>query len=260
MSGLDARLRHARHWARRVGRLALEAFRETSSSRKADDSVVTETDRAVERTLRNLIEGTYPSDGVLGEEHGTREANDSAWRWVLDPIDGTASFALGLSSWTVCVGIEEDERPAAGVLWTPYLREEHYGGRDRPARWDDRTVAPEPVGPDDWDRQTLLLIPSRTHLLYDVSFPGKCRNLGSTAYHMGAVIDGRAIAAVLGRIHHWDVAAALAIGRPLGLRLEGLDGESPDWEHLRAGGTARRALAFGPPSVLEALREHVQPR
>lgn len=260
MSGLRARLRHARHWARRVGRLALEAFRETTASRKPDDSVVTETDRAVERTLRDLIEDTYPTDGVLGEEHGTRDPDGSDWRWILDPIDGTASFALGLSAWTVCVGIVEGEEPAGGVLWTPYLREEHHGGEDRPARWNDRTVNPDPVGPDEWDRQTLLLIPSRSHLLYDLSFPGKCRNLGSTAYHMAAVIDGRAAAAVLGRIHYWDVAAALAMGRPLGLRLRGLGGEEPDWEHLRSGGTARRPLAFGFPEVLRALQEHVQPR
>jgi len=260
VSELDERLRHARHWARAVGRIARDAFRETSASRKADDSVITETDRAVERRLREYAAGTYPDDGILGEEHGTSPATGSDWRWIFDPIDGTASFALGLSAWTVCVGITEGGEPAAGVLWTPYLREEHWGGRDRPACWEDRVVSPEPLGPDDWDRQTLLLIPSRSHLLYELSFPGKCRNLGSTAYHMGAVIDGRAAAAVLGRIHLWDVAAAVAIGRPLGLRLRGLDGRTPDWDHLREGGTARRPLAFGFPRVLEALGEHVRPR
>lgn len=239
--------------------MALDAFRQTTARRKPDDSVITDTDHAVEDRLRTRIAERFPDDGIMGEERDSQPASGSAWWWILDPIDGTASFAMGLPAWTVCIGLWHGDDPAAGVLWTPFLREEHHGG-DGFVRWDGRSVEREPVCPDDWDRQTLLCIPSRTHLLYDVTFPGKCRNLGSTAYHMGAVIDGRAVGALLGRIHLWDVAAGLGIGRSMGLRLRRLDGTEPDWEHLREEGTARRTLVFGFPVALQALSNQISPR
>ena len=62
---------------------------------KGDGSPVTRADRAAERILVEQIRGTFPDDGILGEETGERQGT-SGRRWILDPIDGTKSFVQGV--------------------------------------------------------------------------------------------------------------------------------------------------------------------
>src|SRR5262245_15518009 len=63
---------------------------------KPDGSEVTESDRGAEQLLRKRIAARYPHHAVLGEEFGGEEQRDAEHLWLIDPIDGTASFAIGL--------------------------------------------------------------------------------------------------------------------------------------------------------------------
>ena len=54
-------------------------------------------------------------DAILGEE-GTDRAGTSGVRWVLDPLDGTASYVRGYPGFGVSIGIEVDDRPSVGVV------------------------------------------------------------------------------------------------------------------------------------------------
>ena len=49
---------------------------------------VTAADRAAERAIRKLVRARYPEHGFEGEEDGI-EGEAAAWRWIVDPIDGT---------------------------------------------------------------------------------------------------------------------------------------------------------------------------
>lgn len=72
--------------ARRVAAPMLE--RGFATETKADASLVTEVDRAIERRLRDLISPQFPDHGVIGEEYPPYQP-ESAFQWILDPIDGT---------------------------------------------------------------------------------------------------------------------------------------------------------------------------
>src|SRR4051794_28851854 len=61
---------------------------------KADESPVTQADRAAETAMRDILGAERPTDGIFGEEHGS-ERVDAERVWVLDPIDGTRSFITG---------------------------------------------------------------------------------------------------------------------------------------------------------------------
>lgn len=76
---------------------------------------VTEADKGAELVMRRLIEDRFPSHGILGEEHGDREA-DSPFTWVLDPIDGTRSFVAGLPVWGTLIGLLHDGEPLIGII------------------------------------------------------------------------------------------------------------------------------------------------
>ena len=83
----------------RLGDAAGDAIRPFFRARfetetKADDSPVTQADRAAEAAIRAILEKERPDDGIIGEEYGAvRE--DAARVWVIDPIDGTRAFLVG---------------------------------------------------------------------------------------------------------------------------------------------------------------------
>ena len=62
-----------------------------------------------------------PDDAVLGEEGGGR-AGTSGVRWVLDPIDGTVNFVLGLPQYAVSVAAEVDGAGRRGAVCNPVSR------------------------------------------------------------------------------------------------------------------------------------------
>jgi myo-inositol-1(or 4)-monophosphatase len=87
---------------------------------------VTEGDRAGERAIRHLIEKHYPTHGIIGEEYGTKKGT-SALTWVLDPIDGTRAFVIGLPTWAILIGLYEDGEPKLGVMCQPFVGDTFFG-------------------------------------------------------------------------------------------------------------------------------------
>ena len=94
--------------------------------RKADQSPVTEIDRAVEARLREMIAARYPAHGVIGEELGNdREAAEHVW--VLDPVDGTKALMAGLPVFGTLIGLARSGRPVLGIVDQPITRERWTG-------------------------------------------------------------------------------------------------------------------------------------
>jgi myo-inositol-1(or 4)-monophosphatase len=90
---------------------------------------VTEADRSAERVIREMIEAKYPNHGIIGEEYGTKAAS-SSYSWVLDPIDGTRAFIIGMPSWATLIGLYRDGEPLLGVMNQPFVGEKFYGNPD----------------------------------------------------------------------------------------------------------------------------------
>jgi histidinol-phosphatase len=85
---------------------------------KADGSIVTLADRAVEAAIREVLAEARPGDAVLGEEAG-ETAGSADRRWIIDPIDGTRLFVDGDDRWLVLIGLEERGEIVAGVAAHP---------------------------------------------------------------------------------------------------------------------------------------------
>ncbi|WP_088343530.1 MULTISPECIES: histidinol-phosphatase [Rhodomicrobium] len=83
---------------------------------------VTEADRGAEQVMRRQIEQTFPSHGILGEEFDDKPAA-GPYRWVLDPIDGTKAFILGLPTWGTLIGLTHEGVPLLGMMDQPYTGE-----------------------------------------------------------------------------------------------------------------------------------------
>jgi inositol-phosphate phosphatase / L-galactose 1-phosphate phosphatase / histidinol-phosphatase len=93
---------------------------------KADESPVTQADRAAETAMRDILGAERPSDGIFGEEHG-QERVDAERVWVLDPIDGTRSFITGSPLWGTLIALVRGGRVELGMVDMPVLGERWIG-------------------------------------------------------------------------------------------------------------------------------------
>jgi histidinol phosphatase-like enzyme (inositol monophosphatase family) len=82
---------------------------------------VTEADREAERVIRAEIEKHFPDHAILGEEFGTTGSGPT--QWILDPIDGTRPYLLGLPVWGTLIGLYENGRAVMGMMSQPVTQE-----------------------------------------------------------------------------------------------------------------------------------------
>ena len=102
--------------------LALSSFADLANlsveHKQNGQDVVSETDKAVEMLIRTRVAGTFPQDGVLGEEEGLVPGR-SGFLWVVDPIDGTSCFVHGLDQWCISIAVMEGETTVIGLIYRP---------------------------------------------------------------------------------------------------------------------------------------------
>jgi myo-inositol-1(or 4)-monophosphatase len=101
-----------------------------AAENKADNGgydPVTLADRAAEVAIRGVIASAEPSHGFFGEEYGSVDGN-SDLQWVVDPIDGTRAFVLGLPTWGTLIALQHRGRSILGVMAQPFTRERFWSG------------------------------------------------------------------------------------------------------------------------------------
>lgn len=87
---------------------------------KADRTIVTAADRGAEQLMRTMITQRFPAHGILGEEFGA-ERTDAEYVWVLDPVDGTISFAAGVPLFGTLIALQHRGEPVLGIIHQPVL-------------------------------------------------------------------------------------------------------------------------------------------
>ena len=100
---------------------------------KADASEVTDADTAAEAAMRALLTKHRPDHAVLGEEEGLIGDPSSPSRWILDPIDGTASFVRGLPIWGTLIALEHEGEIVVGVASAPALGQRWWAAKGQGA-------------------------------------------------------------------------------------------------------------------------------
>ncbi len=133
--------------AREAGELALRARQEPFDiEHKADRSLVTGIDRALNALLVERLRARFPGDAVLGEESADDPGRLTARRlWLVDPIDGTANYALGIGEFTVVIGLAEAGLPVLGVVHEPVGQETFCAAAGGPALVERPGRPPAPI-------------------------------------------------------------------------------------------------------------------
>ncbi|MDQ1745362.1 MAG: monophosphatase [Pseudonocardiales bacterium] len=220
------------------------------ATKSSATDVVTDADHAVEEFLRVALARLRPADSILGEEAGTAGPADSAVRWVLDPIDGTVNYLLGLPQFAVSIAAQVQGRTVAGCVLNPSSGEVFRAAAGHGAfLGDQRLTGPRSVpleqavvatgfsyDPDRRARQGAAV----GRLLARV---GNLRRLGSAALDLCALAAGRVDMYYEGPLGEWDFAAGLLIATEAGVATSGLRGR-PAGTALVAGAHPARAEEF----------------
>ena len=89
---------------------------------KTPADFVTEVDKRSEEAILNFLSRHFPHDAVVAEESGTH-AGTSAYRWYIDPLDGTKNYMHGFPVFSVSIGVAKGDDIVAGVVYLPILEE-----------------------------------------------------------------------------------------------------------------------------------------
>ena len=123
MSDLAELLQVALHASDAADAISLSGFNSRSFgvTRKADNSEVTDIDRATEQAIVASLSSARPDYGIYGEEFGTSGPANAEATWVIDPIDGTTNFVRGVPVWATLIALVRNGVPELGVVSAPAM-------------------------------------------------------------------------------------------------------------------------------------------
>lgn len=224
---MDSALRFATRLARDTGQLLLEYFNPsgTHTNLKEDHSVVTEADLSADKLITEAIQEKYPLDGLISEELQPEIGTAESAVWVVDPLDGTTNFSLGLPIWGVSIARIVKGSPEVGVAYFPFLDELYSASRGTGAFLNGDQIHSQPPVPG--KTSSFFSCCTRTHQHYDVSIRYKTRILGSACYTLCAVAKGMAVVGFEATPKIWDISAGWLIAMESGAAVETRDGSQP---------------------------------
>lgn len=244
-----------------AGEVLLDYFRRRSleTAFKDDRTVVTEADLAADRLITQALRSAFPEDGLLSEEQAPPAGAVPPRLWVLDPLDGTTNFRLGLPIWGISLARLSAGEPDLGVVYFPVLDELYLAQRGAGARLNGQPIHVLPAGIA--GRTAFFTCCSRTHRRYRVNLPYKTRILGSAAYNLLAVARGSAVLAFEATSKVWDFAAAWLMVQEAGGVIAPLHGPAP-FPMTTIATTARSypILAAASAALARQGQQHIQPR
>ncbi len=245
---------------RAAGEMCLLYYGRVSTAIKADLSVVTEADVAVENFLKLALTGLAPGYGYIGEE--TEESRPPAagekHSWVVDALDGSRAFSARLPLWTPAVCLLRGSRPVAGAAYNPLTRELFWTAEDLPAFCND-----EPLNPryeTTAKPNTVVLGPTNHHREFRVDFPGRVYCLGAPIYQLCLVAKGSAQAFFFDpSVNLWDLALPSLLLAKTGAILVYASGRPVAIDELMDRRRVPEPLFAGGAAMVDILRRQVGP-
>lgn len=215
----------------------------TITNKEGINNLVTEADHASEKAIIQIIQSSFPEHFILSEESGEL-VQDSTYKWIIDPIDGTVNFANGIPICCVSIGIEKDGQMILGAVYNPFINEFYLAEKGCGATLNDQAIH----------------VSKKTELIHSCLVTGfpytyldmpngplqvfekfirkgiPVRRLGSAAIDLCWVAVGRFDGFYEHKLQAWDSAAGFLMVEEAGGRITDFEGNyySPYQPHLLA--------------------------
>lgn len=234
-------------------------FGKAESKWKSDGTRVTAVDVAISENIFRDLRARFPADQFLSEELAETDAPipvTARFSWVLDPIDGTNNFALGISHCAISLALLEQGESVYGVIYDLSRRTLMHGGPGFGVKDGERDVR---VNTGAFTKETLVgfhspfdksLLPMASGVLSQF----KIRGLGTATLHLAYVAAGILDGSVDFNVKIWDLAAAIPLVRAVGGEVHFLNGEQFP---LREFDLKMKRIIYvaGSPAMCAKLRE-----
>ncbi len=191
---------------------------------KGPGDFVTASDKNVEKILIQELQKARPNYSILSEEIGKIE-NDISFKWIIDPIDGTANFLHGIPHFAISVALEQDKEIICGIIFDPikdemFLAEKGNGSylNNQRIRVSARSKLKDSIiftgGPRINYKDRELSLNEYKKFSSKVLIP--IRKMGSAALDMAYVAAGRCDGFWQRNLQYWDYAAGIILVKEAG--------------------------------------------
>jgi myo-inositol-1(or 4)-monophosphatase len=214
-------------------RQVLEIDNKLAAENSAWDPV-TEADRAGERAIRAMIEQRFPDHGIIGEEYGSKVAK-SDFTWVLDPIDGTRAFVIGMPTWATLIGLYHKNQPVLGLMHQPFVCDLFVGSPNgayldhRGQRHKLKCRSAVPIGEASIGTTSPHLYKDEQSARFFANLHRKAKTVryGGDAYFFALLAAGHLDIAMDCGLQIYDIAALIPIIKAAGGAVGTWDGKDP---------------------------------
>jgi myo-inositol-1(or 4)-monophosphatase len=252
-------LEFAENLVKQTGELALKYYGRGNPALKFDEELVTEAELAIRDFMSTTIVESYPEHHFMGEgaDQTSYRHGERGFQWIADPMDGSANFQAGIPLWGVSLALFKNFWPVLGLFYMPVTGDLYraLAGRNLMVNDTSITLEPEVIA----NNESVLLTYSRFHSEFTSTFPGKIRNLGCTAAHLGYVASSRAEAALLKYVHIWDIAAGLILLEAAGGEIRYLDGGKFHLNDYLDSQKVDKPLLAAPAGEHSMISQYLQP-
>lgn len=205
----------------------------TISNKEGLNNLVTEADHASEKAIIEIIKQNFPEHHILSEECGDL-VQDSQYKWIIDPIDGTVNFAHGIPICCVSIGVEHEGRMVLGAIYNPFIGELFVAERGKGATLNNLPIS---VSKKSKLEHACLVTGFPYNYLDEPNGPLQTferfirkgipvRRLGSAAIDLAWVACGRFDGFYEHKLQAWDSAAGFLLVEEAGGKVTNLKGDT----------------------------------
>ena len=222
---------------RKASKIIIRDFGEIEKlqvSLKGPGDFVTASDKKVEKILINELQEARPSYSILSEEIGQIN-NDKSFKWIIDPIDGTANFLHGIPHFAISIGLEHDDEIICGIVYDPikdemFVAEKGNGSylNNQRMRVSSRSKLKDCIvftgGPKLESQNKEVALEEYKKFSSKILIP--IRKLGSASLDMAYVAAGRCDGFWQRNLNYWDIAAGIILVKEAGGFVTDFEGEN----------------------------------
>ena len=258
---MDKALKHRVNAARVAVRNQIAFFNElkgrVASEWKADDTRVTFADFAISENINKELRASFSEDQFLSEETAPRDEAmelDARYVWILDPIDGTNNYALGMPGSAISLALLKAGEPVYGLVYDGSTGELVEGGKGHPILINGRRYRLPDRSIERGSGMVAVHFPlsgGRSSQLAHMLETYRVRSLGSATLHLASAAF-RPLDGVLDEdTRIWDVAASIALAQASGLEIRFLGNNPFPVKEFRMEQSRLRYLAGHPAFIQE---------
>ena len=237
MNSISANLNVMIKASEKASKILIRDFGEIENlqvSLKGPGDFVTVSDQKVEKILIDELQKARPDYSILSEELG--EINkDESYRWIIDPIDGTANFLHGIPHFAISIALEHNNEIVSGIIYDP-IKDEMFAAEkgngsylnNQRMRVSARSKLKDCIiftgGPKQESKDRDLSMKEYNNFSSKVLVP--IRKLGSASLDMAYVAAGRCDGFWQRNLNYWDIAAGIILVKESGGFVTDFEGEN----------------------------------